>query len=120
MARRARFILCFLLLICATTILRAYEFEAGGIVYNILSDTEAEVALGDYSGDITISSTVTDNGKTYSVISIGDDAFYLPTAIRQVESNREGRGVVYDLNGHRVEHPTKGLYVVNGKKVMMK
>ena len=87
MARRARFILCFLLLICATTVLRAYEFEAGGIVYNILSDMEA---------------------------------FYLPTAIRQVESNREGRGVVYDLNGHRVEHPTKGLYVVNGKKVMMK
>ena len=85
MARRARFILCFLLLICATTILRAYEFEAGGIVYNILSDTEAEVALGDYSGDITISSTVTDNGKTYSVISIGDDAFYNCSGLTSIE-----------------------------------
>jgi len=24
----------------------------------------------------------------------------------------------YDLNGRRVEHPTKGLYIVNGKKVV--
>lgn len=28
--------------------------------------------------------------------------------------------VYYDLNGRRVEHPTKGLYIVNGKKVIVK
>lgn len=27
---------------------------------------------------------------------------------------------VYDLNGHRVQNPTKGLYIVNGKKVVIK
>ena len=27
-------------------------------------------------------------------------------------------GEVYDLQGRRVEHPTKGLYIVNGKKVI--
>lgn len=28
--------------------------------------------------------------------------------------------VYYDLSGRRVEHPTKGLYIVNGKKVVVK
>lgn len=27
---------------------------------------------------------------------------------------------IYDLSGRRVEHPTKGLYIVNGKKVIIK
>ncbi len=29
-------------------------------------------------------------------------------------------GIYYDLSGRRVEHPTKGLYIVNGKKVIIK
>ena len=28
--------------------------------------------------------------------------------------------VYYDLNGRRVENPTQGLYIVNGKKVFVK
>ena len=30
----------------------------------------------------------------------------------------EGKGYVYDLSGRRVQKPTKGLYIVNGKKIM--
>jgi len=32
----------------------------------------------------------------------------------------EGEGVVYDLQGRRVAQPTKGLYIINGKKVAIK
>lgn len=32
----------------------------------------------------------------------------------------EGEGAVYDLQGRRVALPTKGLYIVNGKKVIVK
>ena len=32
----------------------------------------------------------------------------------------QGEGVYYDLSGRRVEHPTKGLYIVNGKKILVK
>ena len=32
----------------------------------------------------------------------------------------EGEGVVYNLRGQRVAQPTKGLYIVNGKKVVIK
>ena len=32
----------------------------------------------------------------------------------------EGEGVYYNLAGQRVAQPTKGLYIVNGKKVILK
>ena len=32
----------------------------------------------------------------------------------------EGEGAVYNLQGRRVAQPTKGLYIVNGKKVVVK
>ena len=32
----------------------------------------------------------------------------------------QGEGVYYDLSGRRVAQPTKGLYIVNGKKVLVK
>ena len=46
----------------------------------------------------------------------GDDA----TGINDVEAETAGTKVIYDLRGQRVEHPTKGLYIVNGKKVLYK
>ena len=48
-------------------------------------------------------------------LSIGDDA----TGIKAVECVTE-RGVVYDLQGRRVAQPTRGLYIENGKKVIIK
>jgi hypothetical protein len=38
----------------------------------------------------------------------------LPTA------NSKGEGAVYNLNGQRVQKAQKGLYIIDGKKVMMK
>lgn len=40
--------------------------------------------------------------------------------VRSKMSDVRGEGAVYDLQGRRVMTPTKGLYVVNGKKVIMK
>ena len=37
-----------------------------------------------------------------------------------VEGNDNADTVVYDLQGRRVLNPTKGLYIVNGKKVVIK
>lgn len=44
------------------------------------------------------------------------------TAINEHELNEshELSGAVYDLQGRRAENPTKGLYIVNGKKVVIK
>ena len=45
----------------------------------------------------------------------------MTTGVDDVSSKTEDvRGVVYDLSGRRVAQPTKGLYIVNGKVVVMK
>jgi hypothetical protein len=40
------------------------------------------------------------------------------TGISNVRSNSE-RGVFYTLNGQRVENPNKGIFIRNGKKVIL-
>lgn len=43
------------------------------------------------------------------------------TGVQQVTYDvTEGKNVIYDLQGRRVKAPTKGFYIVNGKKVVMK
>ena len=45
----------------------------------------------------------------------GDD-----TSIDKSEFIIQNSELIYDLQGRRVENPTKGIYIVNGKKVMIK
>ena len=42
------------------------------------------------------------------------------TAIKAVEAKKVENGVFYNLAGQQVAQPTKGLYIVNGKKVVLK
>ena len=48
--------------------------------------------------------------------SLDDDV----TAINKVEMKKVEDGVFYNLAGQQVAQPTKGLYIVNGKKVVIK
>ncbi len=55
------------------------------ICYNIISDTEVEVyAPDDYTGDIVIPETVTYEGKSWTVTSIGEYAFVDCTALTSI------------------------------------
>ena len=42
-----------------------------------------------------------------------------PTAISVIEAAMNAGKTIYDLSGRRVENPTNGLYIVNGKKVFI-
>ena len=44
------------------------------------------------------------------------------TGIETIENSKNSTedGVYYDLQGRRVENPTRGVYIVNGKKVVIK
>ena len=75
-----------LLSLVATTALWAEDFSVDGIYYNYLDGKINEVEVtyqgkysdlysNEYSGSVTIPSTVTYNGTTYSVTSIGVQAF---------------------------------------------
>ncbi len=68
----------------------AYDALIDGIYYNLnYSAKTAEVTYANqysanYSGNVTIPSTVTYNGLTYSVTSIGDDAFCYCTGLTEI------------------------------------
>ena len=77
--------LLLLLVALLPMVASAYDAQIDGIYYNFSGD-KATVTFkeyrafndynSDYSGAVVIPSTVTYNGKTYSVTSIGADAFY--------------------------------------------
>ncbi len=70
----------FLTLFVASSVW-AVDFVSNGIYYNYVSKTEKTVAVTCfssklYSGNVSIPSSVTYNGNSYSVTSIGEKAFY--------------------------------------------
>ena len=76
-----------LILVTLPLVVNAYDFSFNGIWYTIVSEAEKTVEVASsnqsagsdgsvlYSGDISIPSTVTNNGKEYIVIGIGESAF---------------------------------------------
>jgi hypothetical protein len=60
--------------------------------------------------------------KAYLTYSAGAREFFLfdeATGIEMPTVEDNADAVVYDLQGRRVQNPTKGLYIVNGKKVFI-
>jgi hypothetical protein len=90
--------------------------------YNyILQNGVFKKATGDKlkAGKAYLSTTydVTAAGAPSLAIVIDGEA----TGIADVRSKMEDvRGEVYDLQGRKVAQPTKGLYIVNGRKVIVK
>ena len=66
----------------------AHDFEVDGIYYKITNSTDLTVAVttgsNAYSGAVIIPSTVTYNGKTYSVTSIENYTFYYCTNLTSI------------------------------------
>lgn len=47
----------------------------------------------------------------------------VPTGIEEVQNTKykvQSTDAVYDLQGRRIDHPTRGIYIINGKKVLIK
>ena len=74
-----------LTLLCLSLSARAHDAEVDGIFYNLDADNKTATVTfqgdnydsynNEYSGDVVIPETVTYNGITYSVTSLGDDCF---------------------------------------------
>ena len=91
-------------------------YKATGTTKITLEVTEAlkeKVAGTADDGGVVVS------GHGISIVKVTKDI--IPTAINQITSTpTQDNKVYYNLAGQRVENPGKGLYIVNGKKVMMK
>ena len=82
--RKIKHLFTALLLLCSVAV-NAYDFEVDGIYYNITSGTNKTVEVtyegtfydysNEYTGGVVIPNSVTYNGNTYSVTSIGSYAF---------------------------------------------
>ena len=83
--KNLKFLFTTLLLLCSIVV-NAHNFEVNGIYYNITDATNNTVAVtykgmdsnfysNEYTGSVVIPESVTYNGTTYSVTSIGSYAF---------------------------------------------
>ena len=92
----------------------AHNFEVGGIYYNYIDKTAKTVAVtykgssynsfnDEYTGSVTIPSSVTYSGTTYSVTTIGDNAFEECSGLTSVTIGNSvttiGYGAFYDCSG---------------------
>ena len=77
---------------------KAYDFEAGGIYYNKTSDSTVEVTRGnnEYSGSVTVPSSVKYNNKTYSVTAIGYNAFNYCTRLTSIKIPNSVTAIGYE------------------------
>ena len=73
------FLFSLILSVVFSTSALAYDVKIDGIYYNLISKGKtAEVTSGEekYSGEVVIPSSITVEGKEYTVTSIGNEAFY--------------------------------------------
>lgn len=69
------------------------------------------------AGGETISDTTDELG--FGTLMFGAEV--TPTGIQDVRAKMEDvRGEYFDLQGRKVAHPTRGLYIINGKKIVIK
>ena len=91
-----------------------YILYTGGVNPGFYKANKSTVAVGKAYLDLTdLPATARE------FFTLGDDD---TTGINAVENgNVEAKAtVIYNMNGQRVANPTKGLYIVNGKKVIIK
>ncbi|MBQ9641501.1 MAG: chitobiase/beta-hexosaminidase C-terminal domain-containing protein [Bacteroidaceae bacterium] len=81
----------------------------------ILKTSDDYGYVGAYRAYIDLSSVATGEAKGRVIYAEGNDA----TGIQSIEG-KAAQDVYYNLNGQRVVQPVKGIYIVNGKKVLVK
>ena len=78
-----------------TPIFKGYSFKESDAIYEELAYVAKNI-------DITLTYT---NGET---------------GISEVKGENGKVKGIYDLQGRKVENPTKGIYIIDGKKVLVK
>ena len=98
--------------------------KEAGYSYYILANVAGVVGFYNAVNGVDEDTFVNAAGKAYLKVADVVGARFLnfnfggtETAIKDIEG-AESNSVVYDLSGRRVQNVTKGLYIVNGKKVV--
>ena len=79
-------------------------------------DTKPQLASwGKKHLDFSLEDIEESTGGLISFNALGSDL----NAVNKVESAGEEENIYYDLMGRRISNPDKGIYIVNGKKVLV-
>ena len=89
---------------------------SNGLGWYYGAENGAAFTNGAHKAYLALSNEEAAGARSFSLFD--DDE---PTGINAVKGERSRvNDVIYDLQGRRVAQPTKGLYIVNGKKVIIK
>ena len=108
----------------------AIQFKAGAYDNTFVAyfDDAHYINVGGGSQMIIDSWNIADGGNSCVIVPVGEfdptealKAFESEdTGIENPEFNNQKSELIYDFTGRRVEKATKGIYIVNGKKVVIR
>ena len=90
------------------------EYKVGFFKYYTTTAPEAGIV---YIDNANVNTGSDSRGLS---ISFDDDETTGITTVEKTDNTDNAAQKVYNLNGQRIMNPTKGLYIVNGKKVIIK
>ena len=90
------------------------EYKVGFFKYYTTTAPEAGIV---YIDNANVNTGSDSRGLS---ISFDDDETTGITTVEKTDNTDNAAQKVYNLNGQRIMNPTKGLYIVNGKKVIVK
>lgn len=93
-------------------ILAKHNSEIG--FYKLTSDH----TLGAHKAYLETDTDIAPTGANARALIIFDDGQI--TSINSVQERKVESGIYYNLKGQRIQNPAKGLYIVNGKKVVVR
>ena len=109
------------------TVNAAFEINSYTVTFMIGEEVYAVIYV-EYGGKIELPEEPLMDGCTFDgwvgiPATMPAENIVVTGSFTQVETGiatveEQGTAVIYDLSGRRVTHPTKGIYIINGKKVV--
>lgn len=89
----------------------------GNLVFAEVNDDKNQAHVDANHAYLDLSDS---NARELLVMSFNDNDGSGTTGIDAIENDEQGSKIIYDLHGQRVQNPTKGVYIINGKKMVIK
>ena len=100
-----------------------WELEKGN-VYAHFDCYQKGIGNGSCGEVVTLDKYLINNGAEYNCSLLFTPVMDIETGIEEVIDDAKGQNAkvkgVYDLTGRKVETPTRGIYIINGKKIFIK
>ena len=96
-----------------------WELEKGN-VYAHFDCYQKGIGNGSCNQVATIDKYLIKNGAKYNCSLLFTPVINIESGIEEVEDEDDMPEGVYDLQGRKVETPKKGIYIINGKKTLIR